>query len=85
MVYYRAVQLAENFGRFGFFSAANLAPRVRKRTGSFGCSRIVSLSLSCVQNDLLFEDDFEIKPKYYSSNHFLFLTRVMSLQEYASY
>ena len=27
------------------------------------------------------EDGFEIKPKYYSFNHFLFLTQVLSLQD----
>ena len=30
---------------------------------------------------ILPEDDFEIKPKYYCFNHFLFLTRVLSLQD----
>ena len=32
-------------------------------------------------NLILSEDGFEIKPEYYSFNHFLFLTRVLSLQD----
>ena len=32
-------------------------------------------------NLILPEDGFEIKPKYYGYNHFLFLTRVSSLQD----
>ena len=30
---------------------------------------------------IMFEDGFEIKPKYYSFNRFLVLTRVLSLQD----
>ena len=32
-------------------------------------------------NFILSDDGFEIKPKYYSLNRFLFLTRVLSLQD----
>ena len=37
--------------------------------------------LAKLDNLILSEDGFEIKPKYYSFNHFLFLTRVLSLQD----
>ena len=43
---------------------------------------IVYIDLANLCNFILSDDGFEIKPKYYSLNRFLFLTRVMSLHMY---